>query len=422
MCTLLHYFKKSSLVVAFIPFIFYTVWMVYSLQYKDVHDSIYIGNMYIQQSKVSKIINDQNKYSYKFNGTGYDGQFYYYIALDPINAHYYMDYPAYRYMRILYPLLAKLLALDNKNIISYSLLVINIFSIALGVFFIGLWLSKQNYSPWYALGYGFYPGLYISLQRDTAEPLAYAFIALGIYCLYYSRFKVLLSGVFFAAAILTRETTVIFPLAYLIFLLLKHYINNNKISLSIKPKQIFLLLAISLIPFLIYKFFLLIWLESFGLRAKENIGYIPLKGLLSFWPWVKMQLDQFYSIVLPAIISFIYVIIYIWRKHFSPELLALFVNVLLIIFLGKIPYEDYNATLRIATGVTLATFFCLPIINRISKFGKMWLLIIIIFWYKIWTEIPPLFTTNTINILIFYLSLLFLLIEVIKRLFSKNYR
>ncbi len=38
---------------------------------------------------------------------GYDGQFAYQIALDPLEAAPYLDVPAYRYQRILYPLLGR---------------------------------------------------------------------------------------------------------------------------------------------------------------------------------------------------------------------------------------------------------------------------------------------------------------------------
>ena len=41
------------------------------------------------------------------NGTiGYDGQFAYQIALNPLQAAPYLDIPPYRYQRVLYPLVA----------------------------------------------------------------------------------------------------------------------------------------------------------------------------------------------------------------------------------------------------------------------------------------------------------------------------
>jgi hypothetical protein len=46
---------------------------------------------------------------------GYDGQFAYQIALRPLSAAPYLDVPAYRYQRILYPMLARLLALGRPK-------------------------------------------------------------------------------------------------------------------------------------------------------------------------------------------------------------------------------------------------------------------------------------------------------------------
>ena len=46
---------------------------------------------------------------------GYDGQFNYAIAADPLHASPALDVPAYRYQRILYPLLVRALALGQED-------------------------------------------------------------------------------------------------------------------------------------------------------------------------------------------------------------------------------------------------------------------------------------------------------------------
>src|SRR3990172_591415 len=52
---------------------------------------------------------------------GYDGQFIYYIAInpDPQQVAQYLDVPAYRYQRILLPLLARAFSLGNQPIIPW---------------------------------------------------------------------------------------------------------------------------------------------------------------------------------------------------------------------------------------------------------------------------------------------------------------
>ena len=61
------------------------------------------------------------------NGTtGYDGQFVYQIALAPLEAVPYIDIPAYRYQRILYPLTARLVSLGQPAFIPWVLIGLNI--------------------------------------------------------------------------------------------------------------------------------------------------------------------------------------------------------------------------------------------------------------------------------------------------------
>ena len=71
------------------------------------------------------------------NGSeGYDGQFAYYIAVDPTSARAKLDVPAYRYQRILYPLLARALGLGQMAWIPWSLLVVNLVALAMATDFL----------------------------------------------------------------------------------------------------------------------------------------------------------------------------------------------------------------------------------------------------------------------------------------------
>ena len=65
---------------------------------------------------------------------GYDGQFAYQIAKDPANAAPFLDEPAYRYQRILYPILAHVFAFGNTEVIPWLLIIINIISLVLGTY------------------------------------------------------------------------------------------------------------------------------------------------------------------------------------------------------------------------------------------------------------------------------------------------
>src|SRR5690349_17648003 len=63
---------------------------------------------------------------------GYDGQFSYYIALDPATAPQLMDVPAYRLQRILLPILARMVALGQPALVPWALLLINFVALVVG--------------------------------------------------------------------------------------------------------------------------------------------------------------------------------------------------------------------------------------------------------------------------------------------------
>src|SRR2546430_5783840 len=114
------------------------------------------------------------------SASGYDGQFFYYLALDPVNARYYMDASTYRYTRILYPLVARALALGRPDLIPVTLFLVNWLALAGGTLAVATWLKRRGLSPWFALLYGFYPGLQFALARDLSEVMAYSLVALAI--------------------------------------------------------------------------------------------------------------------------------------------------------------------------------------------------------------------------------------------------
>jgi hypothetical protein len=146
---------------------------------------------------------------YLKNCVGYDGQFFYFIARDPFIArdmHKRIDNPAYRYQRIMYPLLAALLAFGSVSRIPAMLVFVNIASIIIGTFFVALMFKKQRMSQWYALFYALLSGLLIASMRDLCGPTAMCFMVGGLY--FFSEKRFFTSAAFIAIAILTRETVI----------------------------------------------------------------------------------------------------------------------------------------------------------------------------------------------------------------------
>ncbi len=144
---------------------------------------------------------------------GYDGQFSYAIAryLDPKITAPFLDLPAYRYQRILYPLLARLLAFNSPALLPWSLVTLSVASQFAGTLLVGMLLAGWGASPWYALLYGFWLGFAVSIRADLAEPLAFALVAGAIFASERGRPQV--SWVLFGLALFAKEVTALFVIA-----------------------------------------------------------------------------------------------------------------------------------------------------------------------------------------------------------------
>jgi hypothetical protein len=214
---------RSPWAVAGAVFLVYGLWLaaMFSKGY-DARDSIVLGKNYVQMSHASSAIKVDPHFSYPVGGSGYDGQFFYFIAVDPINARYYMDSPSYRYTKILYPVVARVLALGQVGLVPYTLILTNWLAIAGAAGLLGAWLRRKGLSPWFAVVYALCPGIWVSFERDLTEPLSYALVVLAVY-LYdsRSRYRFATSGLAFALAILARDKAAIFAGVYGLGILLR---------------------------------------------------------------------------------------------------------------------------------------------------------------------------------------------------------
>jgi hypothetical protein len=149
---------------------------------------------------------------------GYDGQFYYRLALDPANWNatafgITMD-QSYRYTRIGYPLLAWLLSLGQHQLVPLVLVAINLLAVAAMAYLGGMFARESGRHALWGLAFAAYFGLVISVGRDTAEPMAEACMLGGL--LAYRRGtsgKYVLAAALFAVGALTRETILLAPAA-----------------------------------------------------------------------------------------------------------------------------------------------------------------------------------------------------------------
>jgi hypothetical protein len=352
---------QSSLTVGAVVLVVYAL-RLFSIIHPggQPRDLIHISD-FVSQSHVSSVIKADPSYPTR-NANGYDGQFFYYLALDPVNARYYMDASAYRYTRIVYPMVARALALGRPDLIPITLLLVNWLGLAGGTAVMAAWLKRRGISPWLALVFGLYPGLQFALERDLSEVLAYGLVALAILVFDFGgRHRLLLAASVFALASLTRESTVLFGGAYGLALLLGADAGGWRERLSKNGPEALRFLAIALLPIVLYKIFLLIWLGT-GQDAGIPLARFPFQG---FWQWryweAPPQMEQLRSVVIPGLIAGVAATVALVKRIRRVEVWLLLANVVLfVVFLQAPAYADYSASGRVTTGVVLSALLCFP--------------------------------------------------------------
>ncbi len=320
--------------------------------------------------------------------TGYDGQFYYYIALDPVHARPYIDDPSYRYGRIVYPLAARVLALGQPTLIPYTLILINGLAVVGGTLAIGALLRRCGASPWIALVYGLYPGLVFALRHDLTEPLAFAFVALALY-LFDLRTRRALgwAGVSFALATLTRESSAVFGITYAAATFLNGVTRGSVASALVANwRRAAVLVAFTLAPFGLYKLFLLHWVGASGVPSTVAPTLVPFSGIFAYWPWHRIALEQVAFVTVPGLICGVAALWALWKRAWDVEVWSLLVNVLLfVVFLNVSSYGNTDSSLRVTSGVVLAALLCLPVVDRVTGRNRWW------FWASaaLWLALLP---------------------------------
>lgn len=147
---------------------------------------------------------------------GYDGQFAYYLALDPnperVRPH--LDVPSYRYQRILYPAVARALAFGRSEWIPWTLIAVNLAAHFTATWLLVLILRERGQPPGYALGFGLWVGQVAAVGTDLNEPLAYALV-LGAWWARLQR-RERMAALFLSLSLFAKETSLLFWVAVMV--------------------------------------------------------------------------------------------------------------------------------------------------------------------------------------------------------------
>ncbi len=143
---------------------------------------------------------------------GYDGQFFYRLALDPFTTRatdfgITMGHPAWRQQRIVYPLLVCGLALGQAGAIPAALIAINYLAVC-GIAWLGGTLAQalNRHALWGSV-LALYPGFLFTLARDTAEIVEIGWVLAGMWCVL--RQRNWWAALCLSLAVLTKETALL---------------------------------------------------------------------------------------------------------------------------------------------------------------------------------------------------------------------
>lgn len=120
---------------------------------------------------------------------GYDGQFSYFIARDGVNAIPYIDGLTLRYQRIVYPLMARVLALGGDDLVAWTLLLVNVIAHSVGVGLMAYLLAGFGRSPYWTLLYMIWIGNLFAIRFDLNEPLCFTLALAGIVAYQQKRYR-----------------------------------------------------------------------------------------------------------------------------------------------------------------------------------------------------------------------------------------
>jgi hypothetical protein len=371
--------KRSSLAVAALVLVLYGIWIsIILFSGHDAREWINFGSDFVDRPHALALMHVDPHGPLVRKGFGIDGQFYYFIAVDPVNAQYFEDDPAYRYKRIVYPMLARALALGQARLIPYTMILINWLAVAGGTLAVAAWLKRKAVSPWLALIYGLYPGMFLAFQRDYTEPLSYALMALAVYLYSFGGKRQLLGApLCFALAALTRDKVLAFAFFYGAGLLLADFAEWGRRTwvreLMARVPRAAIFGAIVGVPVGLYQLFLKYWLHT--LPAATGQLSAPLTGASALsWRDPNLYL-AFIAVIMPAVVCTGMGLWAVWRRLWRLEVFALLITIQLSITVANGAYwkDVPGGLMRLSIAVLLLALYCVPIFDRLNGGRRWWL-------------------------------------------------
>jgi hypothetical protein len=238
-------------------------------------------------------------YVFKHN-TGFDGQYYRYVAHDPLFRHglnAYMDLAPLRYQRILVPGLAWLLAGGRPQLIDASYIAVIFGFVWLGAWWLARLAAARGLHPaWGAAAFSLMPATLISVNRMTVDVALAAFCAGFVWYAYRDSPRWLYAIAVLAP--LVRETGALLTVAACLYALL------NRRWLRA------MLFATAAAPTWFWYRFVGGHLDTAGpFKTTPHLDVVPFSGFLNPFLGIVQEFGQLPDYPLPP-----------WAKHLAQSL------------------------------------------------------------------------------------------------------
>jgi hypothetical protein len=226
---------------------------------------------------------------------------------------------------------------------------VNVAAQVVGTALVAAWLAAHGWSAWYALTYGLWAGLVMSVRLDLSEPLAYALAAGAL--LAQQRGRPGVAAACAGAALLTKETTLAFWAALL------------AAAAARRDGRAVAAFGAGLLPFAGLQLALWRWFGAPGLGSGGYLAtpfeWVPYMGL---WRVVGVSLAAFALlaalwlplVVAPSLWAAVAALRRLWQGDAAPVVWALGANAVVLMAAPFSTFREPLGIVRLATGLVLA--------------------------------------------------------------------
>ena len=276
--------SRRFIVAAIVAGIFATAMHV---RLAEAYDGNYSGFLTVSRSSfdVNPLVNARPdiRDSLRLAENGYDGQFMYYMTFDPLlrtfrgdpaQYGFVVDNVPYRFGRIGFSLLTRIIAGDRWQQYPATMIAVILASVFAAAFALAALAEQAGLSPAVGALILIVPGFWRSLFGGLPEPLAVALLLAGVF--FCARSQWIVAGACFAGSLLVRETGSVIVLAI-----------AGSTAMAGRRRDAVTLLLVSLVPVALWRIYvgwslLPAWGISGFFGRAPVIGW-PFGGIADLW-------------------------------------------------------------------------------------------------------------------------------------------